>query len=315
LAAEAQQSLPDAQARIAILIPYARTDAESHMHLAEFRNVLMRLGWIEGRNLEIVHYWTGGDTARLPELAKEVVAARPTAILARSTAVTAALLRETRSTPIVFVVVSDPVGDGFVSSMARPGGNVTGFTNVEASLAGKWLEILRELAPATSRVAVLYGSRTSPGGGSYYLRLVQQAAAVMGMTVVATPLDAPEDIIGVAERISEQPGGGLVALPDATTTGSRKSIIDAATRYKLPLIYSFRYVAAEGALASYGVDVADLYRGAAGYVDRILRGAHPKNLPVQAPTKLELTINAKTARALGLTIPPTLLARADEVIE
>jgi putative ABC transport system substrate-binding protein len=202
-----------------------------------------------------------------------------------------------------------------VASIARPGGNVTGFTNVEASLGGKWLELLGEIAPGTEQVAVLFDPKTSPGNGTYYLRLVEDAAPRIGKKIVAMPIQGAAAIEPAIETFAREPHGGLLVLPDVTTNAQRGLIIAATVRWRLPAVYAYRYIAAEGGLASYGVDVADLYRRAAGYVDRILRGENPAELPVQAPVKFELVINLNTARTLGFNVPPLLLARADEVIE
>ena len=236
-------------------------------------------------------------------------------IVARSTVVTKALRNETRTIPIVFVVVSDPVGDGFVESMARPGGNATGFTNVEDSLGGKWLEFLKDLAPATKRVAVMFGRTTSAGGGNYYLRLIERAAGSIGMSVTAAPVQDDSDIQQAIASFASDPNGGLIVASDATTTFQRQQIIEMASVHRIPAVYPFRFMSDEGGLASYGVDVTDIYRHAADYVDHILKGEKPSELPVQAPVKFELVINLKTAKALGLTIPTPLLATADEVIE
>jgi ABC-type uncharacterized transport system substrate-binding protein len=301
--------------RIAVLLPYPDTDAESHAHLAAFRRTLGQRGWVEGQNLAIEYRWTGGDPSRLPQMAKELVALQPDVILERSTPVTAALLRETRSIPIVFVVVSDPVGDRLVSSMARPGGNVTGFTNVEASFAGKWLELLRELSPSTSRVLVTFGARTSAGGGRFYRPLVEQASALLGTTLVLNAVETAADIEQGIRNFSQEPNGGLLVLPDATTTTLRKVISSSVSQHPMPGVFPFRYFVQDGGLVSYGIDIAEQYRSAADYVDRILRGASPADLPVQNPTKFELVLNANTAKALGITIPLSVLSVADEVIE
>jgi putative ABC transport system substrate-binding protein len=305
----------DGPRRLGILIPYSESDRETRSHLATFKEELARLGWTDGRNLRIDIRWTGGDANRIPMLARELVASGPDVILARSTLATAALLRETRTIPIIFVIVSDPIGDGFVSSMARPGGNATGFTNVEASLAGKWLQLLKEIDPRMTRVAVLYGPKTSAGNGSYYLRLVEEAAASMSVKVIAAPVEDVGEAERRLETFAKEPNGALLVTPDATTTLLRSTILAAAGHRNLPAVYAFRDFTAEGGLASYGIDVADEYRRAAKYVDRILRGAQANDLPVQAPTKFELVVNMKTAKALGLTIPASILARADEVIE
>jgi putative ABC transport system substrate-binding protein len=300
--------------RIGVLLPYAESDTDSQRHLAAFRDSLAQLGWTD-TNVRIDYRWTGGDAEKTIPFARELIEVRPDVILGRSTLVTAALLKVTRTVPIIFVVVSDPVGDGFVASMARPGGNATGFTNAEASLSGKWLELVKELAPQNDRVAVIYGQRAAAGSGSYYLRNAEQAAASMSISLTMVAVQDVGDIATKLSAFAREARGSLLVLPDATTTFHRKSIFDAAMHYKLPAVYAFRYFVAEGGLASYGVDVTALYRGAATYADRILRGDSPANLPVQAPTKFEMAFNLKTAATLGLTIPPTLLARADEVIE
>ena len=240
---------------------------------------------------------------------------RPDVIISRSTAATAALLYETRTRPVVFLLISDPVGDGFVVSMARPAGHATGFTDIPASMAGKWLELLKEMVPRISRVAVMYGSGTAPGDGLYYLRSIQAEAHSKHLKMAGIRVNNPGEIERGISGIAREPDGALIVTPDLTTTLYRDAIIRMTLRYRVPAMYPFRYVAAEGGLISYGVDVADQYRHAAEYVDRILKGAKPRELPVQAPTKFELAINLKTAKALGLDVPGTLLARADEVIK
>jgi putative ABC transport system substrate-binding protein len=298
-----------------VLLPYGEGDTRSQGHLALLRDELAKLGWSDGRNLKIEIHWTGGDRDRTVTLAREMVASRPNVILTRSTLATSAVLRETRTIPIVFVVVSDPVGDGFVSSMARPGGNVTGFTNVEASLFAKWLQLLKEIDPRTSRVAVMYGPSTSAGGGSYYLRLAGEGAAMTAVEVVAMPVQEAAEVDRMIGAFTQQSGGALMVTPDATTTRLRAAILSAAARASLPAVYPFRDFTAEGGLMSYGTDVADQYRKAASYLDRLLRGAKPADLPVEQPTRYELVINLKAARALGLTIPTSMLNQADEIIE
>jgi putative ABC transport system substrate-binding protein len=225
-----------------------------------------------------------------------------------------ALFQETSEIPIVFVNVSDPVGDGLVASLARPGGNVTGFTNVEDSLGGKWLELLKEIDPAVERVAVIFDPKTSPGGGTYYVRQINQAAA-LHLTAIPTMVTNAVEIEQAADAAAREPNSSLLVLPDVTTTSHRDLITTSATRRRLPAVYSSGYFVKGGGLISYGVEITDLYRRAAGYVDRILRGAKPSDLPVQEPVKFELAINLNTAKALGLTVPPALLARADEVID
>jgi putative ABC transport system substrate-binding protein len=313
LAARGQQG--ERMQRVGVLIPYPETDGEARIQIAAFRDALQRLGWQEGGKVRVEARWTGGDSGRIRILAKELIALQPDVIVSRSTAVTAVLRQETRTIPIIFVVVSDPVGDGFVASMARPGGNATGFTNVEASLGGKWLELLKELMSNLTRVAVVFGRKTSPGGGAYYLRLVEEAAALIAVRVVPLPVEDGAEIEHAIGDFAREPAGGVIVTPDLTTTVHRKRIIEMTEMHRVPAIYPFRYVVAEGGLVSYGVDVTDLYRRAAGYVDRVLRGDKPADLPVQAPVKFELAINSRTAKALGLTVPPMLLATADEVIE
>ncbi len=306
---------PDGLRRLGILLPYGEGDAKSQGHLALLREELAKLGWRDGRNLKIEIRWTSGNADRTTMFAREVVASRPDVILTRSTLVTAAVLQETRVIPTVFVVVSDPVGDGFVSSMARPGGNVTGFTNVEASLCGKWVQLLREVDPRATRIAVLYGPKTSAGGGSYYLRLAEESVASTAVKIVALPVQEATDVDHGIDAFAREAGGALLVTPDATTTRLRSTIVSVAARTKLSAIYPFRDFTAEGGLISYGTDVTDQYRQAAVYVGRLLRGAKPADLPVVQPTKFELVINLKTAKTLGLAIPPSILANADEVIE
>jgi ABC-type uncharacterized transport system substrate-binding protein len=313
LGARAQQT--GAMLLIGVLIPLAETDTEAQTELAAFRKELQRLGWTEGRNARIETRWAAGDVDRIQAYAKELVTLKPDVILARTTPVTAALLRETRTIPIVFVGPSDPVGAGFAASMARPGGNATGFTNVEASLGGKWVELLKEIDPRVTRIAVIFDPKTSPGGGWYYLRLVQDAARSIAVETIATPVHHAGEIKRVIEAFAQSPGVGLLVTPDVTTHNNRELIISLAARHRLPAVYAYQYYVTEGGLASYGIDFVDLYRRAATYVDRIVRGEKPDQLAIQAPVKFNLAINLKTAKAIGLTVPPMLLARADEVIE
>lgn len=309
------QHQPEGVRLIGLLLPFSETDAETRVHLAILRERLQQLGWTEDRNFRIIIRYGAGNTERIRNQAKELVALKPDVILARSTPVAKSILLETKSIPTIFVVVSDPVGDGIVASFSRPGGNVTGFTNVEDSLAGKWLEVLKEMSPSIVRAAIIFNPKTSPGGGFYYTRLVESAASLISIKAVSMPVhDAAEIERGIV-AFAREPNGGLVVLPDVTTGANRDLIVRLAATHRLPAIYSYRYIVAEGGLASYGVDVGDLYRRAAEYLDRILRGELPGNLPVQAPLKFELVINIKAAKALGLNPRPTLLGRADEVIE
>jgi ABC-type uncharacterized transport system substrate-binding protein len=301
--------------RIGALIGAPESDPESQARVAAFREGLEQRGWSEGRNLRVDYRWAGIDPGRIRGFAAELVATAPEVIFAHSTPVTSGLLQATRNIPIVFASVSDPVGDGIVASFARPGGNVTGFTNVEGSMGGKWVEILKELAPVVTRVGFLFNPTTAPGGGSYFLRRFEAAAPSFQVQPIAIPVEDAADIERVLASLGAGGNGGLIVNSDIFAVGNRAAIIAAAGRQRVPAIYPFVFFLADGGLVAYGTDVKDLFRRAASYVDRVLRGEKPANLPVQAPVKFELAVNLKTARALGLTVPPTLLARADEVIE
>ncbi len=306
---------PERMRRIGMLMPLAATLASMKLEVAAFVRQLQDLGWTEGRNLQIDYRFAAGDAEQMQVFARELVALQPDVICGRSTPVMAALLKQTRTIPIVFALVSDPVGDHFVESLARPGGNVTGFTNAELSLAGKWLELLKEIAPDIKRVAFIFDPKLAPGGGSYYTRLVEAAAPSLGVVAIASPA---HDAVEIEHSISEfvrEPNGGLLVLPDGTTNTHRGLIIALAARHGVPAIYTFPDLVMDGGLMSYGVDVVDIFRRAAVYVDRILKGAKPAELPVQLPTKYQLVINLKTAKALGLNVSSQLQQRADEVIE
>jgi putative tryptophan/tyrosine transport system substrate-binding protein len=313
LAVRAQQN--DEVRRIGIVVNVAADDPEALASVAAFKQTMQQLGWNEGRNLRIDFRGAAGDPERMQAIAKEFVALQPHVILTRSTPVTAALLKQTRTIPIVFTVVSDPVGDGFVESLARPGGNATGFTNVESSLTGKWLELLKEVAPRVKRVAFLFNPKLAPGGGTYYTRLIEASAPPSAVTPTIAPVQGAADIERAIGEFVREPNGGLVVLPDAATLVNRKLIVALADRYQLPAIYAFRIVVVEGGLMSYGIDVVDQYRQAGGYVDRILKGTKPAELPVQLPTKFVLSINLKSAKGLGLDVPLLLQQRADDLIE
>ena len=312
---EARAQLGERMRRIGALIGGAETDPESRARVAALREGLEQRGWSEGRNLRIDYRWASADSDRIRAFAAELVATAPEAIFAHTTPATTRLLEATRNIPIVFASVSDPIGDGIVASFARPGGNVTGFTNVEASMGGKWLEILKELSPAVARVGFLFNPATSPGGGSYFLRPFEAAAPLFNVQPISTPVEDVVDIERAVAPLAVGANGGLIVNSDVFTTRHRAAIIAAAARHRVPAIYPFAYFAADGGLAAYGTDVRDLWRRAASYIDRILRGEKPADLPVQAPTKFELVINLKTAKALSLNIPAMLLARADDVIE
>jgi putative ABC transport system substrate-binding protein len=307
---------PDVTKRIGVLSPYPESDKAIQAQLALFRSALEQLGWSEGHNLRIDYRWAGGDMDRLAPLARELVELRPNALLVRATPGAVAAMRATRTIPIVFVVVSDPVGDGLVASIAHPGGNVTGFTNgLEQSIGGKWIEILREIAPSVTRFGIMYNPRTAPGGGAYYMDLIKRAADTLRVRTIPTLIENADGIDAAFQTLAREADGGLLVVPDATTTANRAQIVALAARLRVPAIYPFRFFAEEGGLVSYGIEVGDAYRRAAAYIDRILRGATPAELPVQAPTKFDLVINLKTAKALGITVPLIMQMTADAVIE
>jgi putative tryptophan/tyrosine transport system substrate-binding protein len=310
LAVRAQQ--PEGSRRIGVLMGIAEGPL-GQVYVTALLDGLRELGWTDRRNVRIDIRWAAGSADRTQAFAKELSDGRPDVIVGQNTQVVAALLRETRTLPIVFVNVTDPVGSGFVTSFSRPGGNVTGFTGFEASMAGKWLELLKEIAPRVTRAALVFNPEAGPY--SAFLRPVETAAASLGVEVVVTPVHDTSEIERVLDWLAPEPNGGLIMLPDNFTTIHRELIISLSARHRIPAVYPFRYIPAEGGLMSYGVDVADLHRRAASYVDRILKGAQPADLPVQAPTKFVLGINLKTAKALGLDVPWFLQQRADEVIE
>jgi putative ABC transport system substrate-binding protein len=310
LAARAQQ--PGRMRPIAMWMGRA-DDAEGQRHAAAFWQGLQALGWNDGRNIRTDYRWVTGDVDRV-RIAKEVVAQRPDVIVAETTVAVAALSHESHTIPIVFVNVSDPIGSGFVSSLAHPGGTITGFTSNEPTLGGKWPELLKQIAPGVGRMGFMFNPDTAPYAEPF-LRTAEAAARSLGAELTALRVHNDAEIERAIMALASQPGGGLIVLPEATNNARSELIVGLAARYRVPAIYAFRFQAAGGGLISYGVDLADSFRAAAAYVDRILRGEKPADLPVQAPTKFALIINLKTAQALGLTAPTSLLARADEVIE
>ena len=310
LAVRAQQ--PHRMRRIGVLMAYA--DREYRSHLAAFREELQELGWTEGRDVQIDYRWAALDPESMRRFARELIALQPDVILSASSPTTASLLQETRSIPIIFANVSDPIGSGFVTSFARPGGNVTGFITMEPTMAGKWLELLKEIAPRVTKCALLFNPTTAPYA-EYFLNPFKAAAASFAVeAIIANVRDAAELETAIAAQTRE-PNGGLIVMPDTFTTVHRAKITALAAQYRLPAVYPFRFFAANGGLLSYGSDTVDNYRRSATYVDRVLHGAKPSELPVQAPVKFELVMNLKTAKALGLDVPPLLQQRADEVIE
>jgi putative ABC transport system substrate-binding protein len=313
LAAHAQRS--DRVRRIGVLMGYAESDLEAQAHIAAFREGLQKLGWTEGRNTQIDTRWAAPDDAEsMRRFAKELVALQPDLILSNTTPTTTALLQQTRTIPIVFAIVADPIGSGFVASFARPGGNVTGFIFTEPTMAGKWLELLKEIAPRVARVAMLFNP-VSATYAEYWLNPFKAAAASFAVEAIAAPVRDRSELESVVAAQAREPNGGLIAMPDSFTDAHRVEITSLAARYRLPAVYPFRFFAEVGGLLSYGVDRTDNFRRAAAYVDRILKGEKPSELPVQAPTKFELVINLKTAKALGLDVPVQLQQLADEVIE
>jgi putative tryptophan/tyrosine transport system substrate-binding protein len=312
LAARAQQS--EKTRRIGVLNAFAETDPEGQAWDAAFRKRLDELGWIDGRTVKIDTRWGAGSVDRMRLFAKELVRLNPDVLVAATTPATAALQTETHTIPIVFAVVSDPIGSGFVASLAKPGGNITGFINIEASLSGKWLELLRQIAPSVSRAGFLFNPQTA-SYAQYYLDTFRAAAAVLKIEPIDAPVHSVAEVEAVMTKLGRESDAGVIVMPDTFTVVNRDTIVSLANRDRLPAIYPFRIFAAAGGLLSYGIDLPDLYRGAATYVDRILRGAKPEELPVQLPTKFEMIVNLKTAKAIGLNIPQSLVIAADEVIE
>jgi putative ABC transport system substrate-binding protein len=301
--------------RIGVLMGYTESDPDARAWYAAFREALQRIGWTEGRNAQIDTRWaTPDDVESMRYFAKEIVALQPNVILSSTTPPTNALLQQTHTIPIVFAIVADPIGSGFVASFARPGGNVTGFIFTEPTMAGKWLELLKGIAPRIARVAMLFNPVSAPYA-EYWLTPLKAAATSFAVEAIPAPVRDRSELESIIAAQAREPNGGLIVMPDSFTDAHRVEITSLAARYRLPAAYPFRFFAEVGCLLSYGVDRTDNFRRAATYVDRILRGEKPAELPVQAPTNYELVINMKTAKALGLEVPDMLLARADEVIE
>jgi len=311
-AARAQQG--DRVRRIGVLMSLVENDPEWKPRLSAFTRALAELGWTDGRNVRMDLLWYGDDINRIRALAQELVGLQPDIILAASsTPATIALQRETQTIPIVFVSVGDPVASGLVARLDRPSGNITGFANLEATLGGKWLELLLEIAPGLKRVAVM--NNPDFPAASPYMPSLESAARSLKFVPISAPVRTDAEIETAIIALGREPGGGLVVMPEVFMVAHRAPIILAAARNSVPAVYSQPVFARDGGLLSYGVDPVDLYRRAASYVDRILRGAKPGDLPVQLPTKFEMVVNLKTAKALGLAVPQSILLRADEVIE
>jgi len=290
------------------------SDSEYQTYISNLRQELQNLGWAEDRNLRIDYRWGALNPESRRQFAKELVAMQPDVIFSQNTPTTATLHQQTQTVPIVFVLVSDPIGSGFVTSFPRPGGNITGFIAMEATVAGKWLGLLQEIAPHITRVIFLFNPATAPYF-ELYLNPLKAAAQSYGVEVIVAPVHDASELETVVALNAREPNGGLIAMSDAFLNVYRNEVTSLAARYRLPAIYPYHYFFDVGGLMYYGPEMVDQYRRAASYINRILKGEKPAELPVQAPTKYELAINVKTAKALGLTVPPTLLARADEVIE
>lgn len=310
LAAHAQA---ERQRRIAALMAWASDDPAGQSRLAALVTTLQQLGWTEGRNIKIEVRWFAGDVKRENDYAAEVVSLAPDAIVAAGNPMTAELLRQTHTIPIVFAGTSDPVGSGFVASLAKPGGNITGFTNFEPAMASKWLEILKEVAPKVSQVAVLFHPETAAHIAMW--RAVETAGPSLGVGVTAAGVHNRAEIEDAITALAAQVNGGLMVLPHPVNQANRDLIFELAVQYRLPTVCPFRYYALSGGLVTYGFDQIEQWRGAAKYVDRILKGEKPADLPVQQPTKFDLVVNLRTAKAIGLVISESFLQRADEVIE
>jgi putative ABC transport system substrate-binding protein len=292
----------------------AQREGDEAIDHEAFRQQLDKLGWIANQNITIEHRWGGGSIDRVKAFAKELVRLNPDALVGITTPATAALQAETHAIPIVFAQVSDPVGSGLVKSLANPGANITGFINIEASLSGKWLELMRAVAPQVTRVCFLFNPQTAPHA-RYYLDTFRSAASSLAIEPIEAPFHNAEELETVMTKLGQEGGVGVIIAPDTSTGINRKMIVSLANRFRIPTIAGFRLITDTGGLLSYGIDSANMFRGAAIYVDRILRGAKPADLPVQLPTKFELVINLKTAKELGLTVAPALLSLADGLIE
>ena len=309
-AARAQQ--PEQMRRIGVLLGSAESDLEAKVSVLALENGLQELGWTKGRNIEIVYRWAAGDATRMRAYAAEFASLKPDVIFCVSTPAVAALREATHVIPIVFINANNPIGSGFVASLARPGGNITGFVSFEPEMGGKWLEILREIAPNVARVALIYNPNTHTG---QHFHSIESASRTLAVELIRVPFRDAAQIDHGVDNFARVPNSGLLVLPDISTVVHRDLIVKLAAQHRLPAVYPFRMFITSGGLSYYGTDESDLAREASEYISRILKGEKPADLPVQAPTRFKLVINLKTANALGLAIPPLVLARADEVIE
>jgi putative ABC transport system substrate-binding protein len=314
LTVRAQQ--PNRMRRLGVLSNIGESDPEAQSMVSALHQALRELGWVDARNIEIDHRWAASNPARVAELAKQLVALQPDVLFAHTSVPVIALRKETATIPIVFAQVADPIGSGFITNLAHPGGNITGFSSFESSMGGKWVELLKEITPSTTRMAFIFNPKTAPYASTgYFQASFDAAASSLGIKLSANPVDGPRELERAFTSLGRDRGGSLIVIPDSFNITHREQIIALAADHRIPAIYPYRFAVREGGLISYGVDQIELFRRAASYVDRVLKGDKPANLPVQTPTKFESAINAKTARELGLTVPPTLLATADEIIE
>ena len=312
LMAHAQQ--PAGIRRVGVLMNLSENDLEAQRLITAFRERLAQLGWVDGRNLRMDYRWAGGDIGRIRAFAKELVELSPDIIVGYATPSVVALQQETQSIPIVFLSVTDPVGQGLVASLAHPGGNITGFAVFEFSLGTKWMDALKQIVPSLRRVTTIFNPKTAPYY-PLYLRAIEKAALSFAVEPLVVEVHDDAEIERAISALAREPDGGLIVMPDSFNMVHRRTIIALVDRYRLPAMYYFPFFARDGGLICYGPDEIDMFRRTAGYVDRILKGEKPAGLPVQLPTKYELVINLKTAKALGFTVPPGLLNAADEVIE
>jgi ABC-type uncharacterized transport system substrate-binding protein len=300
---------------VGMLMGYAQNEPDTQARMTAFREAFEQLGWRDGGNVTITYRFGVGEIDRVRGYAKELVELNPDVIVCETTPTLKAVADQTSTIPIVFVSVTDPVSDGFVADLAHPGGNITGFTNFEATMGGKWIELLRKIAPSSKRVGVIFNPDTAPGGGGFFLKSVAASAPALQTEVLPFPVHNDGEIESAVKGLGGESGGGLVIMQDVFMAVHRPTIIAQAAASRVPTIFPWRFGATDGGLASYGVDVTDLHRRAAAYVDRILKGTRPADLPVQQPTRFELVINLKTAKALGIEVSQMLQATADEIIE
>ena len=313
IAVRAQQT--DRARRIGVLMAFNETDARARSWISLFEDELAKLGWRGDRKPQTDVRWAGDNVERMQTFAKELIALQPDVILSFGTPVTAALQRETHTIPIVFAIVSDPVGEGFVASLSHPGGNITGFHNSESSIGGKWMELLKQIAPSVTRAAMIFDPDTAPGHGKYYMPDFESSARSLNVQPIAASVRSVAELEKVITELGREPGSGFIAMADFFLFINRETAISLAARHRVPAVYPWRDVVVAGGLLSYGPDLSDIVRRAAPYVDRVLHGEKPANLPVQVPTKFEVAVNVKTAKALGLEVPPSILVSADEVID